>query len=418
MSQVQPIGSNNMYGLEGTVLERVEKLRDVIVEGGDKAQEMRRLPDDCVDAMIDEGLFRFAMPRELGGEDASSMETVEILEAITAIDASVGWNVMLGSEINAMAAGGMDKDLAKEIYLDNPRVIMCGGGGTGSIPATAVQTADGGFEVTGESTFISGCWNSEWCFMPAPVVEEGQDITHADPTTTRMRFMHKSEWEILDTWDVAGLRGSGSHTVKAVKSKVRPEHANVDLVAMPPHYDNPVFRIPIPLRLSYNKVAIALGVARGAIDAFVDLAHNKVPMLSPSKLMDRPIAQYRVAEAEAKYRAARAYVLEAMSEVEDELRAGAEMPSAGTTQNARLACIFGANACMEVVDLIHNTAGTSASYMKNPLERRLRDAHGAASHRWVSHPLYQDLGAIILGHEAPEEFAGTGGPGLGARLKK
>ncbi|MFN3231851.1 MAG: acyl-CoA dehydrogenase family protein [Alphaproteobacteria bacterium] len=418
MSQVQPLQGHNMHGLEGTPLERVEKLRDVIADGGDKAQEMRRLPSECVDALIDEGFFRFAMPAELGGEDASSMETVEILEAITAIDASVGWNVMLGSEINAMAAGGMDKDLAKEIYLENPRVIMCGGGGTGSIPATAVKTADGGFEVTGESTFISGCWNSEWCFMPAPEVEEGQDITQADPTTTRMRFMHKSEWEILDTWDVAGLRGSGSHTVKAHKSKVRPEHVNVDLVTIPPHYDNPVFRIPIPLRLSYNKVAIALGVARGAIDAFVDLAHNKVPMLSPSKLMDRPIAQYRVAEAEAKYRAARAYVLEAMNEVEEELHGGAEMPSARTTQNARLACVFGANACMEVVDLIHNTAGTSASYMKNPLERKLRDAHGAASHRWVSHPLYQDLGAIILGHEAPEEFAGTGGPGLGARLKK
>ncbi|MDX1580137.1 MAG: hypothetical protein R3360_00805, partial [Alphaproteobacteria bacterium] len=61
--------------------------------------------------------------------------------------------------------------------------------------------------------------------------------------------------------------------------------------------------------------------------------------------------------------------------------------------------------------------GTSASYMKNPLERKLRDAHGAASHRWVSHPLYQDIGAILMGMEAPEEFQGAGGPGLGAKLR-
>ncbi len=169
-------------------------------------------------------------------------------------------------------------------------------------------------------------------------------------------------------------RGSGSDTVRANGSLVRPEHANVDLVAMPPHYDNPVFRIPIPLRLSYNKVAIALGIARGALDAFVDLAHNKVPMLSPSKLMDRPIAQIRVAECEAKYRAVRAYVMEAMAAVEDELERGAEMPSAMTTQNARLACVLATNMCMEVVDVLHNTAGTSASYMANPLERKLRDA--------------------------------------------
>jgi alkylation response protein AidB-like acyl-CoA dehydrogenase len=417
MSEIREAGNEAMSGLEGTPLARVEKLRDVIIAGGDRGQEMRRLPDECVSALVDEGMFRFTLPEELGGENASTIETIELLEAISAIDASVGWNVMLGSEINAMAAGGMDKTLAKEIYLENPRVIMCGGGGTGSVPATAVRQPDGGFKVTGESTFISGCWNSDWCFMMAPEVEEGQDITQADFRTMQMRFMHRSEWEILDTWDVAGIRGSGSHNVRADGSRVLPEHANVDLVVMPPHYDNPVFRIPVPLRLSYNKVAIALGIARGALESFVELAHNKVPMLSPSKLMDRPIAQIRVAECEAKYRAARAYVIEAMGEIEDELHKGAEMPSAMTTQNARLACIFAANLCMEVVDVLHNTGGSSASYLANPLERKLRDAHGAASHRWVSHSLYQDLGAIILGHEPGDEFAGTGGPGLGSRLR-
>ena len=401
--------------LKGKALERVPQMKDIIAKGGEGAQEIRRLPQDCVDALVDEGFFRFTLPIELGGEDATTIETIEVLEAITAIDASVGWNVMLGSEINAMAAGGMDKALAKEIYLDNPRVVMCGGGGPGSVPARAERQSDGSFKVWGESTFISGCYNSDWCFMPAPEVEPGQDVTQADPTTTRMRFMHRDQWEILDTWDVAGLRGSGSNTVKAEGAIVRPEHADVDLVAFPAHYDNPVFRIPTPLRLSYNKVAIALGVAKGALEAFVDLAHNKVPMLSPSKLSDRPIAQYRMAECEAKYRAARAYVMEAMAEVEDELHAGAEAPGARNTQNARLACTYAANACMEVVDVIHNTAGTSASYMANPLERKLRDAHGAATHRWVAHPLYNDLGAILLGGEPTEEFAGTGGPGLGSK---
>ena len=114
--------------LTGTPLERVERLRDVIVDGGDRAQELRRLPDDTVTALIDEGMFRFTLPEELGGENATTTETIEVIAAMAAIDASVGWNVMLGSEINAMAAGGMDPAIAKEIYLDNPRVVMCGGG--------------------------------------------------------------------------------------------------------------------------------------------------------------------------------------------------------------------------------------------------------------------------------------------------
>ncbi len=400
--------------LVGTPLERIERLRDVIAKGGDEAQKLRKLPADTVDALIEEGLFRFAIPKELGGEDASAVETVAILEAIAAIDASVGWNVMLGSEINAMAAGGMDKTLAKEVFLDNPRVVMCGGGGPGSTPSHAIVQKDGSVKVWGETTFISGCHNSEWCFMGAPVVEEGQEHT-ANPLAARMWFLHKSQFEILDTWDMAGLRGSGSHNVRAVGGVVPAKFAEVQLVAMPALYDNPVFRIPIPLRLSYNKVAIALGVARGCLEAFAQIANNKIPFLSASKLADRPIAQHRMGEMEAKYRAARAYVMEAMHEVEEELRAGAEAPSALTTQNARLACTYGANACMEVVDVLHNTAGTSGMQMASPLERKLRDAHGAATHRWVAHPLYTDLGKILLGHDAGPEFAGTGGPGLGAK---
>ena len=82
--------------LNGTPLDRVEKLRDVIIEGGDEAQKLRRLPDHTVDVLIDEGMFRFTLPPELGGEDASALETIEVLEAMSAIDASVGWNVMLG----------------------------------------------------------------------------------------------------------------------------------------------------------------------------------------------------------------------------------------------------------------------------------------------------------------------------------
>ena len=151
-------------------LDKIAELREVIERGGDEGQTLRRLPDDVVDQLIDEGFFRFALPEELGGENASSMETIEILEHMAAIDASVAWNVMLGSEINAMAAGGMDKELAQEVYLNNPRVIMCGGGGLGSIPSRAERQTDGSIKVWGQTTFISGCHNAQWCFMPAPLM--------------------------------------------------------------------------------------------------------------------------------------------------------------------------------------------------------------------------------------------------------
>jgi len=388
-------------------LELIEKIRPEITAGGDEAQQLRRLPDGLVAQLVELGFFRFAMPEALGGEDASSMQTVEILEALAAVDASVAWNVMLGSEINAMAAGGMDPALAREVYLDHPGVVMCGGGGPGSLPPRAERQEDGSVRVWGRTTFISGCHNAHWCFMGAPLVRGGEPETDGQGRPIfKMWFLPRDQWQIIDTWDVAGLRGSGSNDVLAEGALVPAKYVGVDLVSLPAHYDNPVFRIPVPLRLAYNKAAVALGVAKGALQVFSDLAQSKIPMLSSSTLRDRPIAQYRVGECMADYRAVRAYVMSAMAAVEDELHAGAPAPSGPLTRDARLACVHAANVCMRLVDSLHNAAGTSGMRTHSPLERKLRDAHGCATHRWVSHPLYQDLGAIFLGHAPSEEFAG------------
>ena len=304
-------------------LEKIESMRAEILAAGDEAQQLRRLPDGIVERLVDEGFFRFTLPVELGGEDATSCDTIKILEAMAAIDASVAWNVMLGSEINAMAVGGMDKDLAKEVYLENPRVIMCGGGGPGTQPPRA-ERCEEGVRVWGQSTFISGCHNATWFFMAAPLMQgDAHELDNAGNPIFKLWFLHRDQWEIMDTWDVAGLRGSGSHDVKADGALVPEKYIGVDLMTVPAHYDNPVYRMPVPLRLSYNKVAIALGVAKGSIEAFSDLAQNKVPMLSASTLNRRPMAQSRMGEAVGNYRAVRAYVLDAMKDVEEELAADA-----------------------------------------------------------------------------------------------
>ena len=117
--------------------------------------------------------------------------------------------------------------------------------------------------------------------------------------------------------------------------------------------------------------------------------------------------------AEAKYRSARAFVMATMATMEDEMAGNDELPGAKATQDARLACVHAGNECMEVVDMLHNTAGTTAMRMHSPLERKLRDAHGTASHRWIAHPLYEDLGSILLGNEPSAEFAGGAGVAIG-----
>ena len=106
-----------------------------------------------------------------------------------------------------------------------------------------------------------------------------------------MLFLHRDQWEILDTWDVAGLRGSGSHDVVTEGGIVAPEFADVGLVTFPALYENPVYRIPVPLRLAYNKAAVAIGVAKGALEGFVELAATKMPLRPRRCCATDPMAQ-------------------------------------------------------------------------------------------------------------------------------
>ena len=391
------------HNLEGTVVERINNMREAIEAGADEAQQLRHLPSWLTDQMVKENIFLFACPPEYGGEDATVQETIDVLEATAAIDGSVGWNVMIGSEINAMAAGGLPEERVKEVFLDNPGVIMCGGGGPGTSATPHAKKVDGGYKVWAETSFMSGCHNSTWAFQNAPLVnDDGEPILDENGMPSmHMWFINKEEFEIQDTWNMASLRGSGSHHVKSDGAFVPDRHEPVQLM-LPARHPNPVYRIPVSMRLSYNKVGTALGVARGAIDSFIDLAQNKPPLMSASTLKDKPLAQYRLGEAEATVRACRAYVMETMTAITDELTwslDGPAQPSWETTQNARLACTHGAQACLRAVDLIHNTSGTSGLRMDNPLERKLRDAHGCAAHRWVSPALYEELGATLFGAE-------------------
>lgn len=395
--------------LVGTPIDRVKRVAEAIQRGGDEAQEVRHLPNWLTRILIDEGLYRFAIPTELGGENASVRETIEVLEAIAAIDGSVGWNVMIGSEINALAAGGMVPALAKEVYIDDPDVIMCGGGGPGG-RADRVVKVEGGWRIWAQTTFQSGCHNARWCFQAAPVYERERPVLTANgQPVLKMLMTPRAEFEIVDTWDVGSLRGSGSHDVKTDGGFIADKWADVALFQTPALYPNPVYRIPTSTRLSYNKAAVALGVARGAIDALIALAQVKTPFLLGTLLRDRPMAQSRVGEAEATYQAAKAFLCEAMAGITDWLEKQPQPwdqePPWELTRRARLACTHAAQACMHVVEVMHNTGGTSAIRMNNPLERKLRDAHGVASHRWVYAQLYEEIGKAYLGHERPVALA-------------
>lgn len=379
-------------------LERLLGMKEALVQAGDEAQELRHIPAWASKEITDQGLYRFALPQELGGEDTLAKEQIEIVEAASAIDGSVGWCVHINSEINSLILRRMKLDFAHEFY-DDWDILTCAGVGPGMQDGLA-RAVEGGWRLTCQGAFGSGCHNATWAMVHrnnTGVPAEGGG------SSERAFLIPRGEFEIVDTWDTAGLRGSGSHDVK-IDDVFIPERATLPMELFGPceTFANPTFRNP--MQAHYNKGAVALGICRGAIDDLIELALVKTPWGSGSMLADQPELQYRLGEAEATVRAARAFLIDAQTATEENLGplekdGGRGTPEWPVLQRSYLSCVHAAQATRHIVDMIHNTAGTTASRMEHPLERRLRDAHQAASHAAISYRHYRTLGSTYLGNE-------------------
>ena len=383
------------------MLDRIENMREVLVSAADEAQEIRRLPEWAAKEMIDAGLYRFAMPAELAGEDFLAKEQIETLEATAAIDGSIGWCVSINSEINSLVLRKIPLDLAEKI-CDDWNMLVCSGQGyaNGPNPGREAHREGEGWQLTYQGSFASGCHNATYAMVFDSV---GVPDKTTGETAEASWVIPQGEFEIIDTWDMAGLRGTGSHDVR-IEQYVPPEHVlPLDALDSSDLWENPTYRNPA--QVPYNKGAVGLGIARGVMDEFIKLATHKTPWGSGTLLKEQPEAYIRIGEAEATYQAARAFLINSQERVEEylgPLKGGHSEPSTELAQLALLSSTHAAQAMRHVVDTIHNTAGTTASRMSHPLERKLRDAHQAAAHGAISYRNYGNVGKTLLGEEPPQ----------------
>jgi len=387
------------------MLERIAAMKKSLSAAGDEAQQIRHLPAWASKEMADAGLYRYALPAELGGENLRAREQIEIIEAVSAIDGSVGWCVQISSEINALVIRQMEAPLVKEIFNDWD-VLVCSGHGpaNGPNPGRNVRREGDGWILNYQGGFASGSPNATWNYLMGPSCIDEATGEPADASF----MVPRGEFEVIDTWNTAGMRGSGSHDVLMQDCYVKPEHLlPARSLAPSEKWDNPTFRNPT--HAVYNKSAVALGVCRGAIDSFIELAMGKVPWGYSTTLKDQSLVQYRLGEAQAKLLSARSYIMETQDKLEDHLgplpaNGGRLAPEWEYFWPALLACAHAAQTAREVVNMINNTAATTGSRMDSPLERQMRDAQQAANHALISYRHYELLGKTFLGHPPADSY--------------
>jgi alkylation response protein AidB-like acyl-CoA dehydrogenase len=374
-------------------LVAARKLVPLIQSCADEIEAERELPRALFEALADAGMFHLAVPRSLGGAELDLPTYVGLIEEIGKADASTAWIVNQGA-IFATYASRMPSDVARTIWIDTPRSVVA------NTPAPTAQAivVPGGYRVTGRQGFSTGCRHAAWLAAHAQVVENGQPRLESGQPETRYLFVPAAEAELLDTWRVRGMRGTGTHHF-AVTDVFVPEERTVLSATAPLRETGALYRIPRTLLFASGDAAVALGVARTCLTTFLELAMVKAPR-AQALLRDQPMVQADVGHAEALVRSGRALLMETVRDV----WADATMGPLTLDQRAamRLATTHAIRLAVQAVDTVYNAAGATAVYEDNPLQRHFQDIHVISQHLQARLSHYELVGRHVLGLKIDE----------------
>jgi alkylation response protein AidB-like acyl-CoA dehydrogenase len=372
------------------LLEIARSLRPRILAERDRIESARRLPEDLTRELAQAGFFRIYLPATYGGLDLTPMEAMKIFEELARGDASVAWCVWNGN--THWTAAQLSPEAARTVYAD-PDVVTA----NSTRPSGQAQVVDGGYRVNGRWSLVSGCELGTWMVLLC-VIPDGDGPHPAGSEAPRARFMliPSSECEIVDTWTVGGLRGTGSHDVMARDVFVPSNCASgfTDPYVLP----EPRYRIPPFSRVVPGLGAMALGIARTAIETLTQLAVDKTPQRTTQRLRENHAAQTRVSEAESLVRSARLFLFDSLDRLWTTVTAKGEAPMEARA-HVRLAASHAVSSAVQAVDLMYTAAGASAIYASCPLERAFRDVHAITQHHGVQPRVMETAGRVLLGLE-------------------
>lgn len=377
---------------EEALLANARALKAAVAAASDRIDAERALPPELVEAFHDAGIFRMAIPKVYGGIDASPVTCARVVEEIAAADGSAGWCAMINWQNTSLCAS-LPEAGASAVFA-NQRGAYCG---------TARQTgkafpAEGGFRISGRWPFASGSNHATWFGAECMVMHGDEPERDAGGGTIgRMFLVPREQVTVHDTWQVTGLRGTGSNDFTVDDVFVPAERSFRILVDAPPATSVRAKAVCLEF-LGHG--THSLGVAQGALDAARELAPVKV-VYGGQTMAESDRFQADFARAQALVESARGYLYGTAEGVWERLLAGRE-PSDEERARVRVATSLAAANSLEAVDLLHRGMGTSVLFQSSPLERRFRDIHAAGAHVMIGIHTWEAGGRVFLGR--PAEF--------------
>jgi alkylation response protein AidB-like acyl-CoA dehydrogenase len=379
----------------------LKRARDFVPELAAAAPDIERqreLPEAVIAAMVERGFFRMLLPRSLGGAELLPAPYVRVVEEIAKGDASAAWCLNQGCGCS-MTAAYLEPAAAKEVF-GGPRGILAWGPGPGK-----ARIVEGGYRVTATWSFASGSHNATWLGCHVPIFDEtGNQLFHPDGSPIiRTPVFPKSCAEMTDIWHVIGLRGTGSDKYSVTDLFVPTAFVAARDDDSTRREDGLLYRFSSLQLYASGFAGVAMGIARGALDAFIGLARDKVPFRGKATLRDNNVVQSQVAQSEARLRSAGAFLYQSLEEITAEVERAGHI-TLEQRMVIRLASTFAIHQSLAVVDTAYHAAGSTAIFEENPFERRFRDIHTVSQQLQGRQEHFETVGRHLLGL-APDTLA-------------
>ena len=367
------------------LLAAAAQLSDAFSGRAAEFDEARRLSQDASDAMAQAGFYRLFVPKHLGGLEASPLVSAKIFERLAQGNAACGWVAFIAAT-SGSTLGSIPEDTARAIF-SHPNTMVAGV----FAPSGKATVNAGEVTVDGRWKWGSGTQNADWV-LGGSLVDSG-----GDKPSQHMILMPAQQVEFLDTWHVSGLQGTGS-TDYEVKNLTLPDSHIVGYDSNRPPRTS-LYQFPQFTLLAIGIGAVALGIARAAINELVRFAQSKKRINSTATLADRAHSHLEVARAEAALRSARAFYYQSIEAAWLVAEAG-EKVSIDQRRDVRLATTHAVEASIKTVDAMYTLGGGSAVYADSALQRHFRDVHMTSQHIMVAPSTLETVGRLYLGVEA------------------
>jgi len=366
-------------------------LRPLILEARTETEEGRKLPDTVVDALKEAEMFQVALPKEMGGLALSPVELLEILEDLAKAEASVAW-IVWNNALPCLFARFLGSEARKRVFGD-PQSIYA----SSTRPSGKAVVENGGYRVSGRWALVSGCMHADWIELMCVVEKDGEiQMNKAGMPQMLLACVPKGSYEIIDTWHVGGLRGTGSHDV--VVENINVDEALTFSPFTPGQIEEPIGKVPVVCNMAAGHAAICLGICQASIDAVAELGRTKISVDPVPDMRDKPDIQYALASADAQISALRDRLHRVTSMIWEKTLAG-ETATAEDIAVAWATANTTARECRAIVTRMYEAAGTSALYTDNVLERCHRDIHAVMQHIIAQRQWVENAGRTMFGLE-------------------